>query len=319
MTEHETELATFLLSIADDEFVLGHRLSDWTTQSPTFEEDLTLASMAQDEMGHGRLWYEAVVDRDLPVPDELAPAIPGSTYDIDDLGLNREPETRRNSILVEPKQVDVQRAELRNEALRTEDGGMRRPPEEAVMFELLIAVTGVYHDAEHRILELIREGDDEDLAGRADAILNEESFHREHVEFWLDRLTSTEEGRTRLSEAFNEHLPNAADLFAFPEEVVKPLVDDGVLARSPVDVQDDWVEKVEDRLLGRPLDIEDETWDALFNPPEVNGREGEYTDELEQLLFEVHTAESGLTGEWAVHRYQGERPEMYASTTSGWE
>lgn len=314
MTEHEAELATFLLSIADDEFVLGHRLSDWTTQSPTFEEDLTLASMAQDEMGHGRLWYEAVTDRDLSVPDELAPAIPGSTFDVDDLGLNREPNARRNSVLVEPKHVDVQRAELRNEALRTEDGGTRRPPEEAVMFERLIAITGVYHDAEYRILELIREGNDDDLAGRADAILNEESFHREHVEFWLDRLTSTEEGRERLSAAFNEHLPNAADLFAFPEEVVDPLVEDGTLARSPGEVRDEWVGKVEDRLLGRPIDIDEETWDALSEPPERNGREGEYTDELEQLLLEVHSAESGLTGEWPVHRYQGAQPETYTET-----
>lgn len=319
MTEHDSQLARFLLSVADDEFVLGHRLSDWTTQAPTFEEDLTLASMAQDEMGHGRLWYEAVLDRDLRVPGELAPSVSGSEYDLDDLGLNRAPDARRNSVLVEPKHVDVQRAELRNGVLRGPNGETRRPPEEAIMFEDMVAITGVYHDAERRLVESIRDGTDEDLAGRAEGILNEESFHREHVEFWLDRLTSTEEGRERLTRAFNDHLPQAADLFAFPDEVVDPLVDDGYLARHPAELKRDWTEKVRDRLLDRPIDIDDEAWDAIERPPETNGRRGEHTEELDQLLGEVHSAEMGLAGDHPVTRYRGDRPEVYGTTTSGWE
>lgn len=303
MTDNDTELTTFLLAIADDEFVFGHRLSDWVTQAPTFEEDNTLASMAQDEMGHARMWYEAVVDRDVPVPADLRPSVEGASYDLDDLGLNRAPEARRNSVLVEPKHVDVQRAELRTEALRGPDGEFRRDPEEAIKFEDLIAIGALYHDAERLLLESLNEGSDADLAARAEAVLTEEPFHREHVEQWLDRLTATDEGRERLSTAFREHVPKAADLFAFPDEVVDPLVDAGVLARTPADLQEEWVETVRDRLLGRSLDL-DGPLDALGGDPETNGRRGEHTEDLDQLVGEIHSAEAGLVGEHPVTRYE---------------
>lgn len=303
-TDHEAELATFLLSVADDDFVIGHRLSDWVTQAPTFEEDNTLASMSQDELGHARLWYEAVLDRDAEIPEALQPSVEGSSYDVDDLGLNRASAARRNSILVEPKHVDVQRAELRTESLRGPDGEYKRPPEEAIKFEDLIAISSVYHDAERLLVEAIRDGNDDELSARAEAILNEESFHREHVELWLDRLTTTEEGQERLSTAFNEHLPNAADLFAFPDEIVDPLVEAGVVARPPGELQAEWIETVHDRLLGRPIDIDDAVLDAISEPPETNGRRGEHTDELDQLVGELHSAEAGLVGEHPVTRYE---------------
>lgn len=304
MTGHERELATFLLSLADDEFVLGHRLSDWVTQAPTFEEDNTLASMAQDEMGHARLWYEAVLEHDLPVPGELRPSVDGSPFDLDDLGLNRAPAARRNSVLVEPKHVDVQRAELRTEPLRGPDGEYRRPPEEAIRFEDLVAIGSVYHDAERLLAGAVADGDGPgDVPARAEAILNEEGFHREHAAAWLDRLTTTEEGRERLSAAFGEHLPRAADLFAFPDAVVDPLVDAGVLCRAPADLHDEWVELVHDRLHGRPLDVED-ALAAIEESPATNGRRGEHTADLDQLLGEIHAAEVGLVGDHPVTRYE---------------
>jgi ring-1,2-phenylacetyl-CoA epoxidase subunit PaaC len=306
-TDHEVELATFLLALADDDFVVGHRLSDWVTQAPTFEEDNTLASIAQDEMGHARMWYEAVLNRDLEISEELRPAVDGTSYDLDDMGLNRAPGARRNSTFVEPKHVDVQRAELRTEPLRGPDGEYNRPPEEAIKFEDLIAISSVYHDAERLLVESVADGNDlldGELSARAEAILNEEPFHREHVELWLDRLTTTEEGRERLSTAFNEHLPRAADLFAFPEEVVEPLVEEGFIDRAPAELQDDWIETVHDRLLGRPIDIDDDVLAAIGESPETNGRRGEHTEDLAQLVGEIHSAEAGLVGEHPVTRYE---------------
>ncbi|MCD2204040.1 1,2-phenylacetyl-CoA epoxidase subunit PaaC [Halobacterium sp. KA-6] len=306
-TDYESELTRFLLSLADDDFVIGHRLSDWVAQAPTFEEDNTLASMSQDELGHARMWYEVILDHDLPVPEALRPAVEGTTYDLDNLGLNRAPKARRNSILVEPKHVDVQRAELRSESLRGPDGEYKRPPAEAIKFEDLIAISAVYHDAERLLVETIRDGNDllnGDLSARAEAILNEESFHREHVDLWLDRLTTTDEGQERLTTAFNEHLPNAADLFAFPDEIIDPLVSDGIIDRAPADLQDDWLDQVHERLLGRPIDINEEVLESLGEPPATNGRRGEHTAALDQLVGEIHSAEAGLVGDHPVTRYE---------------
>jgi ring-1,2-phenylacetyl-CoA epoxidase subunit PaaC len=46
-----------LLALADDELVMGHRHAEWLGLSPFLEEDLTMASIAQDELGHARALY----------------------------------------------------------------------------------------------------------------------------------------------------------------------------------------------------------------------------------------------------------------------
>lgn len=51
-------LAELLLTMADDEFVLGFWDSEWTGIAPMLEEDVAFSSMAQDEIGHARLLYE---------------------------------------------------------------------------------------------------------------------------------------------------------------------------------------------------------------------------------------------------------------------
>jgi ring-1,2-phenylacetyl-CoA epoxidase subunit PaaC len=50
-------LVRFLVALADDEFVLGHRDSEWTGFAPILEEDIAFSNIAQDEMGHALVWY----------------------------------------------------------------------------------------------------------------------------------------------------------------------------------------------------------------------------------------------------------------------
>jgi ring-1,2-phenylacetyl-CoA epoxidase subunit PaaC len=51
-------LAELLLSVADDEFVIGFWDSEWTGIAPMLEEDVATSSIAQDELGHARALYE---------------------------------------------------------------------------------------------------------------------------------------------------------------------------------------------------------------------------------------------------------------------
>jgi ring-1,2-phenylacetyl-CoA epoxidase subunit PaaC len=76
-----------LLSLADDELVIGHRHSEWTGWAPYLEEDLAFSSIGQDEMGHARLLYE------------LAEPLAGR--DSDALALGRRPDEYRHAILCE--------------------------------------------------------------------------------------------------------------------------------------------------------------------------------------------------------------------------
>ncbi|MGH2828928.1 MAG: 1,2-phenylacetyl-CoA epoxidase subunit PaaC [Actinomycetota bacterium] len=76
-----------LLSLADDELILGHRMSEWTGWVPYVEEDLALSSIAQDEMAHARALYEL--------------ASPLAGRDVDALALGRAPQEYRHAVLCE--------------------------------------------------------------------------------------------------------------------------------------------------------------------------------------------------------------------------
>jgi ring-1,2-phenylacetyl-CoA epoxidase subunit PaaC len=72
-----------LLAIADDEFVLGWRDSEWTGIAPMLEEDVAFSSIAQNEIGHARAIYQLLSD------------------DADALAFDRAPGEYRSSQLVE--------------------------------------------------------------------------------------------------------------------------------------------------------------------------------------------------------------------------
>ena len=73
----------FVLALADDEMMMGHRHSEWLGVAPYLEEDLAFASIAQDELGHARALYGLLVD------------------DIDALAYGRTPSEYRSCWLAE--------------------------------------------------------------------------------------------------------------------------------------------------------------------------------------------------------------------------
>jgi ring-1,2-phenylacetyl-CoA epoxidase subunit PaaC len=82
-----SERTQLLLSIADDELILGWRDSEWTGIAPTLEEDVAFSSIAQNEIGHARALYE------------LAAGELGG--DADTLAFDRAPDEYRCAPLVE--------------------------------------------------------------------------------------------------------------------------------------------------------------------------------------------------------------------------
>lgn len=60
-----------LLSMADDELILAHRNSEWCGHAPILEEDIAFANIAQDELGHARLWYGLLSALNGADPDQL--------------------------------------------------------------------------------------------------------------------------------------------------------------------------------------------------------------------------------------------------------
>jgi len=70
--EARDALTGLLLTMADDEFVLGFWDSEWTGIAPLLEEDVAFSSLAQDEIGHARVWYEMLAQLTGDAADRLA-------------------------------------------------------------------------------------------------------------------------------------------------------------------------------------------------------------------------------------------------------
>ena len=71
-TATRSALAELLLSLADDEFVIGFWDSEWTGIAPMLEEDVATSSIAQDELGHARALYELLAELTADDADRIA-------------------------------------------------------------------------------------------------------------------------------------------------------------------------------------------------------------------------------------------------------
>ena len=85
-------LDELLLTLADDEFVLGFWDSEWTGIAPTLEEDVATSSIAQDEIGHAKAWYELLAARTGADPDDIA--------------FGRQPDAYRHAALLNHPRTD---------------------------------------------------------------------------------------------------------------------------------------------------------------------------------------------------------------------
>jgi ring-1,2-phenylacetyl-CoA epoxidase subunit PaaC len=70
--EYCAALVDFLYRLADDEFILGHRISEWLGVAPDIEEDIAFSSVCQDEIGHATLYYNFLSELGEGKPDDLA-------------------------------------------------------------------------------------------------------------------------------------------------------------------------------------------------------------------------------------------------------
>jgi len=85
-------VAELLLSLADDEFVIGFWDSEWTGIAPMLEEDVATSSIAQDEIGHARALYELLA----ALTDD----------DADRIAYGREPDAYRHAALLDHRRGD---------------------------------------------------------------------------------------------------------------------------------------------------------------------------------------------------------------------
>lgn len=193
-----------LLAIADDEFILGHRLSEWTGWVPYLEEDLALSSIAQDEMGHARTLYQMAIDE-------------GWATDEDALALGRPPEAYRHAVLCERPNRD---------------------------FAYTLARHWLYDMADDVRTTALRASSWKPLTAALEIAALEERYHLMHARTWFARLADGPlDARKRFAHALADALSDALALFEpLPSEGA--LIADGVLPASSETLRTRWLDAI---------------------------------------------------------------------------
>ncbi len=265
----------FVLAIADDELVSGHRASHWTGVAPSLEEDIAFSGIAQDEINHADVWYQLVVT--------ATAAQTGSGGDraaIDLLGLGRDPDQYRHAVLCE------------------------RPPRD---FAFTLARHLLYDHADAIRLAALTDSSDPEIAAIARKLLHEERYHLEHADTWFWRCVRGGDGsRTRIEEGFRQAFPEALWLFE-PTPGEDEVVDAGVLPTPTSQLLVEWVDEVGAKLieadLGHvmaPVTLADGGWEVpvdLFEEP--GGRHGHHTEDFTEDVWsemtQLYRAHPGAT------------------------
>jgi len=220
--------------------VLAERYTEWQIYAPTVESDLALANIAQDEFGHARLWYDLI-------QEEFG-------YEESELVWERAPDDFRHSTPVRTRNARGDWADT--------------------------VVRGYLYDVAERLrLDALADSSYEPIADRVPKVQGEESYHREHAQSWLDRLTGSGESHDRVQAAVNRLFPYALTLFSDTEHEAE-ILDAGVRTRPLSDLRSDWLDEVVSYL--ESLDI------AVPHPadterPDAVGRDGTHTADWDAL------------------------------------
>ncbi|MCV0397505.1 MAG: phenylacetate-CoA oxygenase subunit PaaC [Rhizobiaceae bacterium] len=191
--ERRTLLA-FLLRLADDHLILGHRLSEWCGHAPMLEEDLAMPNMALDLIGQARALYQ------------YAAEVEGKGRTEDDFAYLRREREYTNCMMVERPNGDFAHTILRQLYF----AAFMEP-----MWKGMLASS------------------DEHLAGIAAKAVKEVAYHLRHAGEWVIRLgDGTEESAWRMREAVASLAPYVEELFE-TDEVTREIAAGGVASDPP--------------------------------------------------------------------------------------
>ncbi|MBI5927756.1 MAG: phenylacetate-CoA oxygenase subunit PaaC [Chloroflexi bacterium] len=204
--ESKQALIDYLITMADDELILGHRNSEWCGHAPILEEDIAFANIALDEIGHAIVWYELAADLQGEEREAYA----------NHMVYFRDVRDYRNTQLVELPKGDWAFTMLRQY---------------------------LFDQFEMMRLEKLAQSSYAPFAEAATKIRTEEIYHLRHTQAWARRLgLGTEESHRRMQAALNDLWPYALALCE-PSNRAELLTQGGYIPDSRA-LKTAWLEQV---------------------------------------------------------------------------
>lgn len=168
-------LLTYLLHLADNALVLGHRNSEWTGHGPILEQDIALSNIALDLVGQARNLYQYAAET----------AADGSTED--SLAYLRDTREYRNCLLVEQANGDWGNTVTRQ---------------------------FFFSAYQYYLYQSLLQSHDQQLAAIAEKSLKEVAYHLRWSSEWMIRLgDGTNESHLRMQSAVDRLWTYTGELF----------------------------------------------------------------------------------------------------------
>ena len=208
-------LFEYLLRLGDDRLVLGHRTSEWCGHGPILEEDIALANIALDLLGHATMFLR------------LAGQVEGEGRDEDALAYWRDERGFRNLQMLELPKGD---------------------------FAFTIVRLFLYSAYSHFLLERLSSSSNSELAAIAAKAAKETRYHVRHSAEWVARLgDGTEESHLRAQAAVDELWPWTGEFFQ-ADDIDGELAGSGVGADLAA-IREPWEKLVREQLSRATLTV----------------------------------------------------------------
>jgi len=242
-------VVTTALRFGDNAMVLGQRISNWVSRSPTIELDIGFANQGLDLIGQANLFYE------------LAGCLEGKGRSADELAFLRGAEDYYNLQLVEQPNGDFAQTVMRQ------------------VFYALYA---------ELVFEQMINGEQVDLAAIAAKGQKEMAYHVRHAGEWVVRLgDGTDESHARCQKALDYMWPYSHEMFAY-DEVDDEMVRQGVLPDAQT-LKTQWCESVGEIVERAGLTINDSDWQPGGGRKGVHSEHLSYLLAEMQVLPRAHS------------------------------
>lgn len=243
-TSYLKALTELLFQLADDDFIVSFRGSEWLGLAPHIEADVAYSSITQNTMGHAVLYYNLLEELDVGVADILAH--------------ERPPKERRNATYLEKR------------------NGEGSYFEEPYYDWALTVVRNYFYEAFKKVkMEAISLGSYQPLAIIAQKVLMEQTYHLAHWKMWIKQLQgSTEDAKARITSRVEEAWSEFDDVLELGSEA-QAMEKYGLICGEDT-LKARWLEEVTTTLNNVPATSPGKKYGS--------GRNGEHTADLEQAI-----------------------------------